>query len=374
MKKNIIIICVIIALALIARFFYATIMGFIKGKAVGLAAAADVEVQKVKTLSIRKSFEAPGRVVSKYQVKIVARVSGYLEKSYFNEGSCVKKGDALFLIEPAQYQEEAGIANADISKISAQLDYANKQLARATELLKQDYIAKAKYDEILSNRNSLSAQLNAAKTKLADKKRNLGYTSIKAPVDGRIGTIDVTVGNYVTPSSGALTTINSTNPIYVTFPLSSDDYSDITSIDNGNNKKRKVELYFNNGDKYIYEGVQDFWDNEVDPTTGTVTFRATFSNPDNRLLHGEFVKVKIFANNNIEVPVVPITAVMSNQEGKYVYKLDNNNLPQINYITDGGQKDNYLIINKGLNIGDKIITEGLAKVYPNKKVNIISEN
>ena len=333
-----------------------------------------VSVEEIKQENVIQSFEAPGRVVSKYQVSIMARVSGYLQKSYFKEGDYVKAGETLFLIEPDEYKNATNSAGANIQNIKAQLDFANKQLARAEELVKQDYISKAKYDEILANRNSLKAQYSAAELNYKDNKRNLNYTTVKAPVDGRIGFIDVTVGNYVTPSSGSLTTINSTNPIYVTFPLSSEDYSAISSLDKNANTKRKVELYFSNGVKYNYLGVQDFFDNKVDQTTGTVTMRATFQNPTNKLLHGEFVTVKIFANSPISVPIVPITAVQENQEGKYVYKLDSKNLPQLTYIKVQGQTGSNWIVKDGLNKGDKIITEGLLKVTPGAEVKIMPQN
>ena len=143
----------------------------------------------------------------------------------------------MFLIEPDEFSNASKIAGANIQNIKAQLDYANKQLKRAEELVKQDYIAKSKYDEILANRNALQAQYTAAESSYEDSTRSLNYTTVKAPVDGRIGIIDVTVGNYVSPSSGSLTTINSTNPIYVTFPLSSEDYSAIASIDKKANEK-----------------------------------------------------------------------------------------------------------------------------------------
>ena len=303
----------------------------------------------------------------------MARISGYLQKSFFKEGDYVKAGETLFLIEPAEYQNASNVAGANIQNIKAQLAYANKQLARAEELVKQDYIAKSKYDEILANRDALQAQLSAAQSSYKDTKRNLSYTIVKAPVDGRIGIIDVTVGNYVTPSSGSLTTINSTNPIYVTFPLSSEDYAAISSIDKKANEKRRVELFFQNGGKYNLEGVQDFLDNKVDQTTGTVTMRATFQNPDNKLLHGEFVNVKVYANNPTLVPVVPIVAVQENQEGKYVYTIDKEGLPQLTYIKVQGQSGDNWIVKEGLKQGDKVITEGILKVTPGSPVKIVSK-
>ena len=374
MKKKILFIIIIVLVLISIRFAVSMFSSYMKQKARSNYVPPLVSVEEVKQENVIQSFEAPGRVVSKYQVSIMARVSGYLQKSYFKEGDYVKAGETLFLIEPDEYKNATNSAGANIQNIKAQLDFANKQLARAEELVKQDYISKAKYDEILANRNSLKAQYSAAELNYKDYKRNLNYTTVKAPVDGRIGFIDVTVGNYVTPSSGSLTTINSTNPIYVTFPLSSEDYSAISSLDKNVNTKRKVELYFSNGVKYNYLGVQDFFDNKVDQTTGTVTMRATFQNPTNKLLHGEFVTVKIFENSPISVPIVPITAVQENQEGKYVYKLDSKNLPQLTYIKVQGQTGSNWIVKDGLNKGDKIITEGLLKVTPGAEVKIMPKN
>ena len=148
--------------------------------------APEVVVETVKDENVIQNFEAPGRVVSKYQVSIMARISGYLQKSFFKEGDYVKAGDTLFLIEPVEYQNASSVAGANIQNIKAQLAYANKQLARADELVKQDYIAKSRYDEILANRDALQAQLNAAQSNFEDTNRNLSYTQVKAPVNGII--------------------------------------------------------------------------------------------------------------------------------------------------------------------------------------------
>lgn len=373
MKKKILLIIIIALIAIGFRFVTSSIGGMMKQKARLNIAPPNVVVQQIEGNNVIRTFDAPGRVVSKYQVSIMARISGYLQKSFFKEGDYVKAGETLFLIEPAEYQNASNVAGANIQNIKAQLAYANKQLARAEELVRQDYIAKAKYDEILANRDALQAQLSAAQSNYKDTNRNLSYTRVKAPVDGRIGIIDVTVGNYVTPSSGSLTTINSTNPIYVTFPLSSEDYAAISSIDKKADAKRKVELFFQNGDKYELNGVQDFLDNKVDQTTGTVTLRATFQNPNNKLLHGEFVNVRLFANNPVKVPVVPIVAVQENQEGKYVYTIDNKGLPKLTYIKTQGQSGDNWIVKDGLKYGDKVIVEGILKVTPGSPVKIVSK-
>lgn len=373
MKKKIIIVVLAVLLAIATRFIMSVAGSYMKKNSAKNRPAPNVVVDTISEQDVIQSFDAPGRVVSKYQVSVMARISGYLQKSYFKEGDYVKAGETLFLIEPVEYQNAASVAGANIQNIRAQLAYANKQLARAEELVKQDYIAKSRYDEILANRDALQAQLKAAQSNFNDTNRNLSYTRVKAPVDGRIGIIDVTVGNYVTPSSGSLTTINSTNPIYVTFPLSSEDYASISSIDENANAKRRVELYFQNGDKYNQDGVQDFLDNKVDQSTGTVTMRATFQNKDNKLLHGEFVNVKLYANHPVKVPVVPIVAVQENQEGKYVYTIDETGMPKLTYIKVQGQSGDNWIVKDGLKAGDKVIVDGILKVTPGTPVKIVSK-
>lgn len=372
MKKNIIIFLSVIIVAILIRYGFSTFQAVMQGKAMANKPAPTVTVQEIETRNVIRSFDAPGRVVSKYRVDVMARISGYLLKSYFKEGDTVRAGQTLFLIEPTEYSNASNVAAANVKNLKAQLVYAEKQLARAAELVKKDYIAKAQYDQILSQRDALRAQLASAQASLNDANRNLGYTNVKSPVNGKVGIINVTVGNYVSPTSGALTTINSTNPIYVTFPIESADFQALAVADKSNNKNRKVELIMNGGTKYSKLGVQDFQDNKVDQTTGTVTMRATFDNPNNELIHGEFVTVKLYSNNPVEVPVAPVTAVLENQAGKYVYKLDDKNLPQLVYVKTGEQNGDNWIIKEGLQKGDRIVTEGLQKVTPGKPVTIVT--
>ena len=372
MKKNIIIFIAIIIAAIAIRYGFSVFSEIMQGKAKQNRPAPNVVVNTIEEKSVIRNFEAPGRVMSKYRVDVMARISGYLQKSYFKEGDRVKQGQVLFLIEPTEYRNNANVAAANVKNLKAQLTYAEKQLARASELVKKDYIARSQYDQMLSQRDSLKAQLASAQAQYNDANRNLGYTMVKSPVNGKVGIINVTVGNYVTPTSGALTTINSTDPIYVTFPLDSNDFASLAASDRGNNKNRKVELILGNCSKYEITGTQDFQDNKVDQSTGTVTLRATFQNPNNELIHGEFVTVKLFANNPVLVPIAPITAVQENQAGKYVYKLDENDIPQLVYIKTSGQNGDNWIISEGLKKGDRIITDGLQKVSPGKPVNIVS--
>ena len=241
MKKNIIIILSLIIGAIILRYGVTVFNNIKSGKAMRSKPAPQVVIDTVQEKSIIRTYEAPARVVAKYRVDVLARISGYLTKSYFKEGDYVQKGQTLFQIEPTEFSNAAKMAKANVANLKAQLAYAEKQLARAEELVKKDYIAKSQYDQMLSQRDSLKAQVASAEANYNDSQRIMGYTMVKSPVDGKVGIINVTVGNYVTPSSGALTKINSTNPIYVTFPLDSNDYAILANSDGDANRNRKVE-------------------------------------------------------------------------------------------------------------------------------------
>lgn len=362
----------IIAIALLLGGFGVYKFVFANKGKINKKAAPQVIIEPVGEEEILWTFEAPGRVVSKYQVKVLARISGYLKESYFKEGDYVKAGQNLFKIEPEEFSNAAQVAQANVKNIQAQLVYAEKQLKRAQELVKNDYISKAQYDEMLANRDSLVAQLASAKATNLDTNRILGYTDVKSPVDGRVGIITVTLGNYVSPTSGALTTINSMDPIYVTFPMDTGDFAQLMQIDKENHKNRKVELYFSSGVKYELDGTQDFHDNKVDETTGTVTMRATFANPKNILLHGEFVNVKLYSNNKIKAPVVPQVAIQENQAGKYVYTIDDNNIANLTYIKTGLQTGDNWVVKEGLKAGDRVVVDGLQKVVPGSPVQEIT--
>lgn len=373
MKKNIIIILSLIIGAIILRYGVTVFNNIKSGKAMRSKPAPQVVIDTVQEKSIIRTYEAPARVVAKYRVDVLARISGYLTKSYFKEGDYVQKGQTLFQIEPTEFSNAAKMAKANVANLKAQLAYAEKQLARAEELVKKDYIAKSQYDQMLSQRDSLKAQVASAEANYNDSQRIMGYTMVKSPVDGKVGIINVTVGNYVTPSSGALTKINSTNPIYVTFPLDSNDYAILANSDGDANTNRKVELYLSNGEKYKFDGIQDFQDNKVDQSTGTITMRATFENPNNALIQGEFLTAKLYANKPSNVPVVPVTAVQENQAGKYVYKLDEKDLPQLTYIKTKGQSGDAWIIEEGVKKGDRIVIDGIQKLTPGRPVTIVSQ-
>ena len=325
MRNRIILIVSIIIVLILGRFVMSNIDKIKTTKAREKNAIPAVTIAKVDIANVVLQYEAPARVMAKYRVDVLARISGYLTKSYFKEGDFVKAGQVLFEIEPQEYQYAASKAKANLDNAQSQADYYKKQLARYEELVRQDYVARSEYDNILAQSNAYDAQVDSAMSAYRDAQRNLGYTKVKAPVDGRVGIIDVTVGNFVNSISGPLTTINSSNPMYVTFPLDSKDFVELTRVDKGANIARDVEFIFNTGQKYELKGIQDFYDNKIDETTGTITLRATFPNPDDRLIQGDFGRIIIYSKQKDNVPAVPQVATMENQEGRYVYVLDEEN-------------------------------------------------
>ena len=373
MKKIIIIVLCVLVAAVGLRFLTYQFQGWQEAQKRKNAPAPSVVVKEIETKDVIRKFEAPARVVSVSRINVVARISGYLTKSYFKEGDIVKKGQVLFEIEPQEYKLAADKAKANLANSEAQLTYYEKQLKRAAELVKQDYIAKSQYDQTLAQRDSYRAQVALNKSAYQDALRNLSYTKVTAPVDGQVGMMQITVGNYVSAQSGPLTTLNSINPIYVSFPMETKNYSELVKVDKVQDAKRKVDLYFSSGKQYKYVGIQDFHDNNVDVTTGSIMMRATFENPDGALINGDYVTVYLYSNEKENLPVVPQVAVMENPQYKYVYKLDAKGLPQIQKIETMGQDGLDWIVKSGLNAGDKVIVSGLQAVIPGNKVRVMSD-
>ena len=371
MRKNIIIILAVVFALIFVRMISSNISKSNSAKQKRSMGAPSVTVDTVKTASVRREFDAPARVMAKYRVEVLARINGYLTKSYFKEGDFVKKGQLLFEIEPQEYAYATGLAKGNLDNAKAQQEYYNKQLARYKELVDNDFVARADYDNVLAQRDAHRAQVQSMENAYRDAQRNLSYTKVKSPVDGRVGIIDVTVGNYVSMNSGPLTTINSSDPMYITFPLESKDYAELNRIDGSPNAKREVEFTFSSGQKYEFKGVQDFYDNRVDESTGTITMRATFPNPNSVLLQGDFGRVKIYSNKDDEMPIVPQAATMENQEGLYVYVMDADNNPKLTYIKTMGQVGTNWVVYDGVKKGDVIITTGMQKVIPGSPVKIV---
>ena len=310
--------------------------------------------------------ESVGRVEAKYSVDVVARINGWLQKRYFKEGAFVKKGQTLFLIQPNEYQIAVQQAEAAGRQSEAALINAEKELVRAKELVKNDFVSKSYYDNALATRDQNRATLDVNKANLAAAELNLSYTKIISPVDGRVGKILITEGNLVNSQSGTLARIVSTSPIYVYFTIKSEDYIAYRRFRMENKDKKKsgmdVQIRLSDGTLYKEQGKMEFMNNEVDQTAGTISLRATFMNKDNLLVPGDFVNVTATAKEPVKVILVPQIAVSDSTEGTYVWLVDENKQVHQQFIKIDKQEGDNWIVTEGLNPGDIVVESGFQKL------------
>ena len=311
---------------------------------------------------VYSSSESAGRVEAKYSVDIVARINGWLQKSYFREGDAVKKGQPLFLIEPDQYQNLVNTAAANVRQAQASLTNAEKELVRAQELVKSDYVSKSYYDQALATRDSAKAALDAAKAQLADAKLNLSYTKIVAPVDGKIGKIIITEGNLVNTATGPIARVVSTSPIYVLFNLKSSEFMKFKKDGSSDLNHMEVQLQLPDGSIYNEVGRIEYVGNEVNPTTGTIDLRATFENADEYLVHGDFVNVIIKSTMPKEKLAVPQSAALNDAQGFYVWVVDAENKAQRKNIIVSQEINKNWIVEEGLELTDNIVAKGVQSI------------
>ena len=270
---------IVVLLVIIVPIIYNKASGFVAAiiQRQAMMMPKEVEVDNPHIEAVNVSAEATGRVEAKYSVDLVARVPGFLLKKYFKEGDFVKKGQTLFQIDPREYQIEVNNSAANVNQYSALLKNAQQELNRANALIKEDLISRSDVDSSLAARNQNKALLDAARQQLELAKVNLSYTTIKSPIDGRIGKVNITEGNYVTATSGSLVNISSVNPVYVTFSVKNDDFVNLLKASN-HLKDVKVEVQFDGGNWYDKTGTINFVDNKIDKDSGSVYMRATFDN------------------------------------------------------------------------------------------------
>lgn len=317
------------------------------------------------------SAESTGRVEAKYSVDVIARVSGFLLKKYFNEGDFVHKGQLIFQIDPKEYQLEVNNSSAAVSQYSALLKNAQQELNRANALIKEDLISHSDVDQSLATRNSNKALLDAARQKYELAKVNLSYTSIRSPIDGRIGKIKITEGNYVNATSGSLVNISSTNPVYVSFSLRSDDFIKLLKSSN-KLKDVQVKVQFDNGQWYDKIGKIDFVDNQIDQNSGSVPMRATFENPKSWLIPGDYMKVTLIAPKEVSYMTVPQSCTKGDaMSGYYVWAVEDGKAVRKDIKVSEAINNNW-IVESGLNKNDKIVVAGIQSITAaGQKVKII---
>ena len=314
-----------------------------------------------------------GRVIAIQSVRIVPRVTAFIEAVPVKQGSDVKAGQVIYELQKSQYQ--AALQSAQAQLASAQAALANDQVAyeRATRLTHQGFEAQSNLDTATATRDEARASVESAQANLAQAALNLSYCTIRSPIDGRIGAVTMTKGNLVTPSTPAMATINQLDPIRVVFSVAAGNVMRAqqktgkapTQISKG----LVVNLQLPDGATYNHTGRIAFLGNQVDQQTGTVPVYADFANPQDLLLPGAYVTVLVSHAKPLERLLVPVAAVQTDQKGSYVLTVGTGNKVAQQPIVTGQQIAQNFIVTKGLAAGERVIVTGIQKVRPGEAVN-----
>jgi len=330
-----------------------------------------VTVVKVVAEEVKPTASFTGRVEAINKVDLRARVDGFLEKRLFTEGSTVKEGDLLFVIEKGLYQAAVDEAKAGVEKAEATLQLADLEVERQTDLFKRNVAAKAKLEEVTAKQGEARGALLAEKAALEKAQLQLSYTDIRAPITGRIGRATISVGNFVGPSSGPLATIVSQDPIYVSFPVTQREILEFRKEYGGRpaaDAEQAIYLRLADGSRYPEPGKIDFLDVKVNPGTDTVQVRAVFPNPDRILVDGQLVAVVAETRKGESALMVPSQALQLDQTGPFVLVVDKDNKVEVRRVELGDSRGTRIVVRKGLAAGELVITEGIQKVRPGQVV------
>ena len=329
----------------------------------------------VKTETVAVVNELSGRLESFRNSDVRARVAGVLEKRLFDEGSDVKKGDKLFIIDPRSYEAAVQQAGAALARAEANFMQADIKYRRYAPLAEISAVSKQEYDDALAAQKQATADVVSAKAALVNAKLDLEYATVLAPISGRIGRAMVTEGALVGQGEVTLlAVIQQIDPIYLNLTQSSAELLQLQQamrkglLKGASEEGLKVSLVMEDGTPYSHLGKLLFSDITVDPSTGEISIRALFPNPDGVLLPGMYVRGRLEQAVNENAITVPKQAVQRLTEGSTVFVIDKNNLAEIRRIKTGASCQEKWVVLEGLNVGDKVIVEGIQKVRAGEPV------
>lgn len=335
--------------------------------------APQVSVAAALERNVQEWDEFTGRLEAVESVEIRPRVTGYIESVNFSEGSIVKKGDLLFVIDPRPYQADLSKAQAELARAVARAELNNNDVVRSEKLLDVKAVSREEYDQRLNAQRESQANVEAARAAVTAAKLNLEFTRVTSPITGRASRAVVTAGNLVTGGStqaSLLTSVVSIDPIYVTFEGDEQVYLKYTELarrgdrPSSRDSANPVLMALANEEGFPHKGAMTFVDNQVDPRTGTIRARASFDNKDGYLTPGLFARVKLLGHNSRPTVLVDDRAVGTDQSQKFVYVVDGDNKVAYRSVKVGRLTDGLRIVEDGLQAGENVIINGLQRVHP----------
>jgi len=332
--------------------------------------AVPVTVAKVVQKTVPVTFRAIGHVEAIATVAIKARIGGELLKAWFTEGQSVVRGATLFTIDPRQYEAALRLVEAQLAKDAALLAKAEADIKRYEGLVKQDFVTRELYDQIIANAAALRAGVAADQATVDNAKLQLAYCTITAPVEGRTGNLNVKVGNLVKADDATpLVTINQIRPIFAAFSVPAQLLPQVTKHD-GNRITVTATLPQNTGAPE--EGALTFVDNAVDTATSTILLKATFANRDDRLWPGQFVDIVVTLGEEPNRIVAPAPAVQTSQQGQYVFVVKDDQTVELRPVKVDRMDEAEAVIDKGVSAGETVVTDGQIRLVPGARVEIKS--
>lgn len=360
----------VVSAALIGATFLAG--GCSKAPAAVAPPAPAVTVADVEERDVPDWDEFIGRLEAVDSVEVRARVSGYVERAAFKEGTEVKKGDLLFQIDPRPYQAELARAQAELAQARSAAALAARTVERSKPLIAADAMSREEFDTRTAAGERGAAAVRAAEAAVASARLNLEWTHVRSPIRGRVGRVEITAGNLVQAGAQRLTTVVSLDPIYVSFDADERSYLKYIArrAAGGGDGRVPVEMGMANEEgTFPHRGLLDFIDNRLDPRSGTARARAIFSNHDQRFAPGLFAHVRLFGGRQASaVPVVADRAVGTDQDKKFVLVLKGDSTVEYRPIQLGRLVDGYRVVAAGLKPGERIVVNGLQRVRPGMKV------
>lgn len=324
----------------------------------------DVAVASVLVRPAQTWDEFNGRVHAIPTVELRPRVSGYIDRIAYKEGSEVKPGDLLFVIDPRPYRDALHRAQAELERARSAANLAQSKIEHAHALFAKQAISREEFNGRKNDLNQTAAEVRAAKAAVATAKLNLDFTEVRAPIAGRVSRAYLTAGNLARADQSMLTTLVSQDPMYVYFDCDEHSflrYREFARRNDRGNHAYPVRIRLANEEGFPHPGTVDFFDNQVDPTTGTIRVRAVVANADRLLTPGLFARVQLQGD---EVPALLIDAkaILTDQHHKYVYILGEGNTALRRNVTLGRQVDGLYMVQSGLYPADKVIVAGTQRI------------
>lgn len=355
-------------LILILAAFSLLVPAYAQGRGGGQSVKQKVKVGKVFETQNIETRRVVGFVTTVSRVELTTRISADLEKVGFKDGDHVEKGQMLYQFDDVRYAAAVKNAEAKLAEVKARLIYAEKNYDRTNELYKKDAASKDAMETTLSSLAACRAELLAAEANLVTAQDDLKHTRIYAPISGRIGATNYTVGNYLTPSSGVLATIIQSQPIRVVFSMSNRDYANMFGGREDNLKKEaRIRIRLANGSYFDEDGAVEFINNEANQRTDSIQIYSRFENKARRLIPNNAVTVELSHKVGKLVPAVLPSAVMHDAESAYVYVVKDNKVERRNVELGRSTAEAQLTL-RGLEKGDLVVTDGTHKVLPGMEI------